>query len=69
MSARNNLQPQTDAMAIKTLDFQQFLSTDANVHTRFCTELCRTLSIYGFAKIRNTTLSNAVIDEVFGYVS
>ncbi|KAL3444267.1 Clavaminate synthase-like protein [Aspergillus insuetus] len=54
-------------MAIKILDFQQFLSTDINLHKRFCTDLCDTLSVYGFAKIRNTTLSNAVIDQVFGY--
>ncbi|KAL4884493.1 Clavaminate synthase-like protein [Aspergillus karnatakaensis] len=52
-------------MAIITLDFNRFRSTDASQRQEFCKELCETLSVYGFAKIRNTTLSNDLIDQIF----
>ncbi|RDW83772.1 uncharacterized protein DSM5745_04098 [Aspergillus mulundensis] len=54
-------------MAITTLDFNQFRSTSAEERLKFCADLCETLSVYGFAKVRNTTLSNGLIDEIFKY--
>ncbi|KAL4789408.1 Clavaminate synthase-like protein [Aspergillus venezuelensis] len=54
-------------MAITTLDFNKFRSPSADERLKFCADLCETLSVYGFAKIRNTTLSNELIDETFRY--
>nr|QIW91874.1 OXY2 [Phialomyces arenicola] len=54
-------------MGIATLDFQQFCSGSPDERQKFCIDLRENLSVYGFTKIRNTTLSNETIDKLFEY--
>ncbi|PYH42453.1 isopenicillin N synthase family dioxygenase [Aspergillus saccharolyticus JOP 1030-1] len=54
-------------MSIKTLDFKRYCSDDPQVRQHFSEELCETLSVHGFAKIRNTSLSQETIDRLFEF--
>ncbi|RDW80795.1 putative dioxygenase [Coleophoma crateriformis] len=54
-------------MAIQTLDYRDFQDGSPERSKKFCQALCKTLSTWGFAKIRNSTIPDAVIDELFKY--
>ncbi|KAJ5810972.1 Clavaminate synthase-like protein [Penicillium robsamsonii] len=54
-------------MPIKSLDFLQYLSDDLRERQNFCDELCATLSVYGFVKIQNSSLSKETIDQLFRF--
>lgn len=56
-------------MSIKSLDFLQYCSDDVGERQRFCDELCDALSVYGFAKIRNSSLSRQTVEQLFKFVS
>lgn len=56
-------------MSIESLDFLQYCSNDSQERQQFCHDLCETLSIYGFVKLRNSSLSKETIDQLFGFVS
>ncbi|EPE34347.1 Clavaminate synthase-like protein [Glarea lozoyensis ATCC 20868] len=54
-------------MAIQTLDYRDFQYGGQEQHRTFCHNLCETLSTWGFIKIQNTSIPDAVIDELFSY--
>ncbi|RAH70342.1 isopenicillin N synthase family dioxygenase [Aspergillus aculeatinus CBS 121060] len=54
-------------MAIKSLDFRRYRSDDAQERQQFCDELCETLCVYGFAKIRHSSLPKEKIDQLFEF--
>ncbi|OJK03497.1 hypothetical protein ASPACDRAFT_111281 [Aspergillus aculeatus ATCC 16872] len=54
-------------MPIKSLDFRLYCSDNAQERQRFSEDLCETLSVYGFAKIRNSSLSRQMIDRLFEF--
>ncbi|KAJ5224613.1 Clavaminate synthase-like protein [Penicillium citrinum] len=54
-------------MSIESLDFLQYCSNDSQERQQFCHDLCETLSIYGFVKLRNSSLSKETIDHLFGF--
>jgi len=56
-------------MSIKSLDFLQYCSNDRKERQQFCDDLCETLSVYGFVKLRNSSLSKETIDQLFKFVS
>lgn len=56
-------------MSIESLDFLQYCRNDSQERQQFCHDLCETLSIYGFVKLRNSSLSKETIDQLFGFVS
>ena len=56
-------------MEVPLLDFSSFTNGSSNQQKRFCRDLADSFQKYGFVKLANHGISEAVMKAVFDYVS